>query len=197
MTKYILAGGNDRKSADFGTKLSEEVYKSVNRPVKILSCFFSDPEPWQWGLRAKDWEPWFRKYFGDDITYEFALPETFIEQIRRSDCIFLHGGDNDTLINRMQKYSELPSAFEGKTVVGSSAGANYLSHRYWTRSGQQVKQGADVLPVNVMVHCGSSDGSFGQNPNDWESAEASLRDAVGSDDILRIREGNFTIVEQP
>jgi hypothetical protein len=193
VTTYILAGGNDFGFSGYGTSFAEEVYKTVDRPAKILSCFFADPEPWQWELRARDWEVWFRKYFGNEIVYNYVQPGTVQPQMRAADVIYLHGGDNQTLVGRLVSYPELSQWFEGKVVVGSSAGANYLSQHYWTRSKQQVCKGAGILPCNVMVHCGTDDA--GGPKTDWRKVEAELMALDGGRPLL-LREGQFQVIER-
>jgi hypothetical protein len=195
MTKYILAGGNDRHSEDYGIRLAEEVHKTIDKVPKILSCFFADSEPSQWELRAKDWEPWFSKYFGDDIAYEYAKPDIFIKQIKESDFIYLHGGDNEAMLARLNTYPGLDEAFQGKVVLGSSAGANYLAQKFWTRSKQQVMEGSGILPVNVMVHYGSKDGGFDGEHIDWPDADAKMQAVTSTGgELLRIREGQFVVI---
>ncbi len=196
MTKYILAGGNDRDHIDYGHNLAAEIYRTVTRPVRILSCFFSSQEL-EWQIKSGDFEAWFREYLGKDITYEVARFEDFVEQVKVSDVVYLHGGDNVLLLDVLQSISGLPDGFAGKVIVGSSAGANYLSKKYWTRGKSAVETGAGVLNVGVMAHYGSrDDGTSDGKPIDWELAEQSLREELGSmAPILEIREGEFVVIE--
>jgi hypothetical protein len=193
VTKYILAGGNDLGFSGYGMSLAEEVYTTVNRPAKILSCFFADPEPWQGELRARDWIVWFRKCFGDETLYDYVRPDTMQSQMLATDVIYLHGGDNQTLVNRLISYPELSQWFEGKVVIGSSAGANFLAQHYWARSKQQVLKGAGILPRNVMVHYGTDDA--GGPKTDWQSVEEELTMLDGGRPLL-LREGQFQVIEQ-
>lgn len=196
MTKYILAGGMDRQTEDFGRKLAKEVYKTVNRPARILSCFFADPEN-EWRHKASYWEEWFKDYFGSDMQYNLATLEAVIPQIKLADVIYLHGGDsNELIVERMKAFPDIARTFEGKVVIGSSAGANYLSRKFWTRSKRQVMDGSGIVPYGVMVHYGSVDGGFGAGTVDWPNAEQAVREAIGSDTkLLKIHESEFVVVE--
>lgn len=193
MTKYILVGGNDLQSDNYGTQLAQEIYKSVEaRPVRILSCLFATPPEFQ-PIAAKTWRPWFERHFGKDIVWSYALPERFEEQVRATDVLYLHGGDNNLLLETLGNYLWFPAALGDRIVVGSSAGANYLSKHFWTRRKQQISQGSGILPLSVMVHYGADDPDAPKT--DWEWAEerlGSLSDGM----LVKIREGHFWIVEQ-
>ena len=192
MTKYILAGGEERKHDDYGRRLAAEVYKDLDRPVSILSCFFGRPKI-EAPARAKAWEEWFKRYFGDDVVYAYATPTTFMAQIGAADVVYLHGGDNELLISTLKTYKGLAEAFQGKVVVGSSAGAYFLTKNYWGRSKQKVGSGSGIIPVGVVGHYGSDE--EGGPKTDWSFAEEQVAAASGTKPIL-IREGEFTVIEQ-
>ena len=196
MTKYILAGGNDKWSDEYGTQLAKEVCQILARPISILSCFFADPLRWQRELRAQDWEPWFIEFFGSDIVYDYARPGTFLSQIQVSDVIYLHGGDNETILKNLRTYSRLQDVWSGKIVIGSLRWCQLpCTAVFWTRSNMQVKKGSAILPVNIMVHYGSKDSGINGGPVDWGEAEVKMGAAVGTGKILRIREGTFVVIE--
>jgi hypothetical protein len=90
MTTYILAGGNDRMAEGYGKRLAAEITEHVPRP-KVLSCFFSLPES-EWPAKFNQFKEWFEANFTDDFTYEYAQKDTFLQQIKEADIIYLHGG---------------------------------------------------------------------------------------------------------
>jgi len=195
MTKYILAGGNDRLDDSYGLRLAAEIYKHATHPIRVLSCFFADPES-QWQTKASYWEEWLKKFLGDDVQYILGSLDTLVLQLEAADVVYLHGGEsNELIVERMKAFPEIGRAFGGKIVVGSSAGVNYLSRKFWTRSKHQVMNGAGIVPVNVMVHYGSVDGGFKNGPVDWDEADAKMQAAVGAESILRLREGEFVVLE--
>jgi hypothetical protein len=197
MTKYILAGGNERRSEAYGERLAREVCKGRMGPLKILSSFFADPTPWQWEVRYRDWGPWFKQYFGSDVSYDYAQPETFSAQVRASDVVYLHGGDNETIFSSLRAYADFEEMVQDKIVIGSSAGANYLSELYWTRSKRQVAHGSGILPLGVMVHYGSLNGGFpGDLPVDWSEADTRMETALKAEPLYRIKEGGFIVITQ-
>lgn len=124
MTLYILAGGCDRAYPEFWDRLSEVVLREVPSP-KILSCMFASDEA-AVEARFEGYKTTFARYFAEsDVT--LARHDVFYEQIKSSDVIYLHGGRTSRLLEAIPEYNRFRRAVEGKIVIGSSAGANFLS----------------------------------------------------------------------
>ena len=175
-TTYILAGGLDRAHPEYWDNLGSEV--KVSRPVKLLSCFFSMPKQ-DWEEKFEGFKPFFTRAFGDDVECELADPNIFIEQVKRSTVIYLHGGSSHRLKTVLARYGNLRSHFRGKIIIGSSAGANYLSSVGWSPSLREVIKGSGMVPWNVIVHYGSTfadDEVMG--PIDWEEARRQIEDIL-------------------
>jgi hypothetical protein len=81
-------------------------------------------------------------------------------------------------------------------VVGSSAGANVLSKKYWSSTRAIPCEGLGVLDVNIMVHYGAMyhDGVV-RTAEDWQREEAGFRAFVGDGEITHLPEGQFIVVE--
>lgn len=187
-TRYILAGGNDRSTNEYWLKLSQLTNK---RPVKLLSCFFSR-EGEDINALFNGYVPFFKLAFGKDAECRLATPENLEEQIKNSDVIYFHGGNTSALRKVMDTYPGIEKYWKDKIVIGSSAGAHYLSKTYWTPGRRKVENGSGILPVNIMVHYGSSYGSDEpEGPIDWQKAEAELKKVVGNEKIVKIPEGDF------
>ena len=196
MTTYILAGGADRKKPKFGEKLTAEVHKRIDGPVRVLSCVFAEPRE-MWSEKFASRKPWLRQLFGDDTETELAFPDQFREQIKRANVIYVHGGDDALLGHYLNQYGDIRELFEGKIVVGSSAGADWLSANFWTCDWRQSMQGSGIVPLNIMVHYGSAYGADDpRGPIDWQKAEAEFQAAIGADKtITHLPEGEFVVVE--
>jgi len=125
MTTYILAGGNDR-TADptYGDRLAKVVSSLVDEPI-ILSCFLSWPVEYQ-HEHWQDYVSWFKEKFGDVEVLE-ATQDNFYDLAKKANIIYLHGGHTKELLAHLPDFEKSKKAFEGKVVIGSSAGANYLS----------------------------------------------------------------------
>ncbi len=87
-----------------------------------------------------------RFILADDIT------NTFIEQIKNANTIYLRGGDTDVLKNILGKVKNLNQLFQNKIISGSSAGAYVLSTYYYTNSKNKIEHGLGVLPIKTFCH---------------------------------------------
>lgn len=194
-TVFILAGGNDRKTPDYGSRLSNEIVRYVAKP-KILSCFFSSPEE-IWEQKAKDWKSWFESNFTYSFTYDYAKRNTFLKQIDDADVIYFHGGDTKLLIESLPDTEQLKKHLRGKVIVGSSAGANMLSKYFWSSTRATFGEGRGVLDTNIMVHYGALEHEGRKRtPEDWHREEAELQQRIGGETITRLSEGHFLTVER-
>ncbi|EDK72303.1 hypothetical protein TM7_0573 [candidate division TM7 genomosp. GTL1] len=193
-TVYILAGGNDRKSEDYGYRLSEEIAKHSTNP-KILSCFFSAP-PKEWQQKARDWKGWFSDHFTQPFTYDYAKNyETFLEQIDTANVVYFHGGDTRLLFEHLSETQVLKEHFRNKIIIGSSAGANMLSTYYWSSTRGDCNEGRAVLDINVMVHYRASDASgYKRTSEDWKREEAEFQKCLGDRTITPLPEGQFVVI---
>jgi hypothetical protein len=194
-TIFILFGGNDRKSLDYGRQLSEEVAKHIPNP-KILSCFFSWPEE-TWEQKAKVWKSWFSDHFTQGFIYDYAKLDSFFEQIDAANVIYFHGGDTNLLFENLPNAEELRTHFDGKVIIGSSAGANMLSKYFWSSKRAVFGEGLGILDINVMAHYGTLDHEgFKRTPEDWKREEAEFQKRIGESVITRLPEGQFVVIEE-
>lgn len=195
MSKYILAGGSDMLYEDYGKSLAAFVESKVESPT-ILSCLFSHDAD-ERESKSRDWNVWFGKYFSRTTRVVNADEEDFYDQVLESDVIYLHGGTTQKLLDNLPDFERVKKVFEGKIVIGSSAGANYLSQICYSPTAGKVLRGSGILPFGVMVHYGISgfnDLEF--TPESWIASETNLRESSMNTPILQIPEGTFVIVDQ-
>lgn len=193
-TKYILAGGNDRGSVEYWAKLAAEINNS--NPVHVLSCFFSQPRE-NWESKYPAYNEVFMKAFGKLVTRELAFPHDFRGRVKNADIIYLHGGDDTLLVHYLDGFNDLKDMFAGKTVIGSSAGADYLSRNYWTCDWRDTFSGSGLTPLNIIPHYGSDYGKDDpRGPIDWEAAHRAFKETIGSgQEVVCLREGEFVVFE--
>lgn len=197
MTKYILVGGADRKYPTYTQALRAEIAKTLPGPLKVLSCFFAEPrEVWEEKFALR--ERWFKESLGEATSITLAFPDTFRSQVKAADIIYLHGGDDVLLAHYLDDVSDLAGLWDGKIVIGSSAGANYLAKSYWTCDWRQVGKGGGLVDLNVIPHFDSEE--YGtqdpRGPIDWTAARQELQTSLGPDgQVTLLREGEFVVVE--
>ena len=197
MTKYILNSGGIKSHPKLAKKFFAEMVKGLGNEPKLLICCFSQ-------LR-EDWEEKFESdkantdFFPEGVNpvFELAFPDTFEEQIRNCDAMYIHGGD-DHLIQYWLKQFDLPKIWDGKVIATNSASSHALSKYFWTCDWRKAMDGLGILPIKFLAHFESS---YGENdprgPIDWQSALAELE--TYNDNTLPIyalKEGEYIIIEQ-
>lgn len=196
MTHYILVGGNDRAYDEYGENVSRVIRPLIKTPMKILSCQFAKNEE-DWQKVFESWKSWFLKYLGDDAQLQLAAPETFLEQITWADVIYLHGGHTWKQEAMIKQYTDLEERFEGKIVIGSSAGANYLSKTYYSPSLDKIGHGSGIVPLNIIVHYGAgSDGEVAFTPSKWSQVVERMKSTIVGEEITLLPEGEFVVFEK-
>jgi hypothetical protein len=195
MTTYILAGGNDRTTEGYGERLADQITARVTMHPKILSCFFSIPEQ-EWPTKYAQCEEWFAKNFTSGYKYNYAQKDTFLQQIDDADVIYLHGGNTQLLFDAFPSAEDFVKRVKGKIVVGSSAGANILSKKYWSSSRAVPCKGLGILDVNIMVHYGAvNHEGLTRTDKDWQREEAEFQAFVGDGEITHLPEGEFVVID--
>lgn len=192
-TAYILAGGNDLLFEDYGNRLTGQIAAHATERPRVLSCFFSTPEQ-EWPAKYAKWKEWLAKNFTHGFSYSYAKKATFLQQIDDADVIYLHGGNTQLLFDTFPPIEDFVKHANGKIVVGSSAGANILSKKYWSSSRAVPCKGLGILDVNIMVHYGAAHHEgLDRTAEDWRREEAEFRAFVGDGEITRLPEGQFIV----
>lgn len=196
MTTYILHGGYISKMTDAqDTKLRDTVLEKLNseKPRVAFVPFAGIREVWE-GKFAEN-AVFMDRLFGDNYESRLTLPDTFRDVCNWANVIFIKGGDDVLLAHYLNQFEDLTEIFAGKIVIGSSAGADYLSKIFWTCDWRKNMNGRGLVNVAIIPHFGSDYG--GDDPRgavDWNSAEQELRAATDLP-IYPIQEGEFEIFE--
>lgn len=193
MTKYILVGGYPHKAADGGRGFAKELVGGFKEPVKILICYFARPRV-QWEVNYIADKLWFKTLIGEKkIEYQLARPDSFKEQIKWMDAMYIRGGDADTLIEHLASCSGWEKELDAKTVAGSSAGAMALAKYWYSPEKLKIGDGFGLAPVKVNVHYRSN---FNAPNVNWDEADKVLK-SYGEDlKIFNLREGEFVVLNQ-
>lgn len=193
MTKFILLGGYPQKAADKGKSFYEELIEGFDEPVKILLCMFARPE-----------DAWQKTFEGDQVILDqnlpvkkldlkMASPDEFLEQVKWANVIYFRGGITENLLEELNKQTGWEKLIQGKTVAGTSAGANILGKYYSALDTPSVKKGLGLLPVKVIVHYKSDYNA----PNiDWDESYQLLQSTGEELPILALGEGQFEVIKR-
>lgn len=191
MTKYILIGGYPRKAEDGGKALAEEMVKGFEEPIKLLICYFARPRL-QWELNMVEDHLFFGGHLsGKKVEYQMAKVDTFIDQIRWMDVMYIRGGTTETLLEKLAECPGWEKELEGKTIAGSSAGAMAIAKYWYGLDTLKLGDGLGFVPVKVLVHYRSNYNA----PNvDWDRAETELKNYKETLPVLNLAEGQFEVI---
>ncbi len=156
-TKYILHGGYVTRENELNEKFFSEIGNTLNDGETILMCYFApsvgnnktEQEKYELGI------DFFSKKIADkNLNFVFAKRDNFIEDLRKADALYIHGGKTDELFNDLKKYPNfIDEVKKKKVVIGSSAGAYVLakySIDYPDRS--EAKKRFGILPIKIFCH---------------------------------------------
>lgn len=152
MTKFILHGGYSDRENPNNDLFFEEILKDVPDNTSILLVYFAK-EKEEWKQKYEIHKSAFLKAAGNKkLTFEVASEESFMDQIKSADVIYMHGGKTPKLLKVLQKFSDFAKTLVGKIIAGESAGAYALSTYYHSASVGGAHKGLGVLPVKVICH---------------------------------------------
>ncbi len=196
MTKYILNSGGIRNNIEGGKNFFAEAVKGLGDSPKILICLFAYPRE-NWDRKFKELKE--NNLYGEriDPIFDLAFPDTFEQQIKDSDIIYIYGGD-DYLLQSWFKNFDIPKIWEGKVVATASASSNLLSKHFWTCDWRKCMDGFGILPIKFIPHYQSSFGSKdSRGPIDWERAYKEL-ESYGDTSlpIYALKEGEYVVFEK-
>lgn len=152
MTKYILHGGYTSEDNSLNDKFFKEITRELEGEINILLVYFASEESEYESKFRQDKEKFLTNSENKNLRFEIANEYDFIEQIKRSNVIYIRGGDTFKLLEILKSYPEFPGAIEGKTVTGSSAGVYVLSRIFYSRTKERIFKGLDILPIAVACH---------------------------------------------
>lgn len=192
-SKYILIGGYVRNAPDGGKAFCEELIKGFSEPVKILVCLFAEEDVAVWPEKfQRDHELFDQMLHDKKLDLQLAQRETFVEQIKWADAIYLRGGSAEVLLtNILTEIPNISQLLDGKTVAGTSAGADAIAKYYYDLDHLKLSQGLGLLPIKVIVHYKSNYNA----PNiDWDKAYQELQEYKEPLELLALAEGEFRVI---
>ncbi|HSW66241.1 MAG TPA: hypothetical protein VLI54_03840 [Bacillota bacterium] len=169
MTKYVLNSGGIKHQPARKKRFHCEVVKDLGNTPKFLLCNFAQGREY--------WDTKFKSYcltISEDMpegvkpTFELAMPADFVQQCKRADVIYFHGGDDHLLRHWMEQFN-IGEIFKDKVVATNSASSDMLAAHFWTSDWRQCADGFGVLPIKFIPHYLSTvDDPRG--PIDWQKA---------------------------
>ncbi len=188
-TLYILHGGESSRNTDANDAFFREILSHCHSASpQVLCVYFARPrDRWEEAF----WEDKLRFSRADKkglATYLRATPDPddFRQEVIRSDVIFINGGRQGNLKEMLLSVKDLKSLFEGKIVVGVSAGANLLGIHYYSTVAHEIRHGIGIIPYKIFTHYSSN----------FEHERDQLNHMDYKSDLITIPEEQYYIVEE-
>lgn len=194
MTKYILIGGGIHSAKDKGKLFCEEILSNFNKnkTIKILNCLFARNKE-DWSLKFKSDKEFYDKNL-NNFEIEFADPKIFIEQIKKSDVVFFQGGNPHLLMSNLCSTGDWIKACQGKTLIGTSAGADIFVKYYGVGKTSNIGEGLGILPIKFIPHWKSAEYEKKYDTEvDWENLLEKLKSYKEDLPLITVQEGEFIV----
>ena len=150
-TKFILHGGFAKGSEQANDSFFSEVLKSAPKETKILLVYFAKEPDSIEKSKEEDLKQFNRNKGNRNLSFIVANTNSFPDQIRSSNVVYLHGGHSGKLLDTLKDYSNLKELLDGKIVAGDSAGANVLTSAFYSQK-IGVSEGLGLIPIKIISH---------------------------------------------
>lgn len=154
MTKFILHGGMTNIPNIHNKKFYQKMFKAA-KEKPILACYYSRPQKeWAWMLKTDIQR--MKKSVGKkkfEIIIASKNTKDFLKQLSEVEAVYFRGGETLKLMNKLKNVKgRLKKELKSKTVLGSSAGAIFLSKYFFDQDHNKVLKGFNFLPVKMITH---------------------------------------------
>lgn len=124
-----------------------------------------------------------------DITYQTMTAENFVKVSAWADIIYLPGGDPFQLIEKIKTSGNIAMLWDGKTIAGSSVGADLFCKGFVYLQEKSFGHGLGWVPATCIPHW--LDNFNGYTQKDWDWAEQESLKQFPDLPVLCIPEGEF------
>lgn len=187
-TTFVLHGGLTSFASQNNTLFFKAITSQLKDGDKVLFVGFARDDEKIEAVYERDKKALLEQT-DRNVNVINAIHENFAEQIQSSAVVYITGGDTRKLLKELKQYPELPSLLDGKTIVGSSAGANVFSSLYYSTTLKTVCEGLGILPYLLVCHYGNTE--LGAD----ERAVAKLRRHNDTYNVITLEEQNFKCLE--
>ena len=151
-TKIILHGGYAGRVNEQNNVFFSEILKDVPENMKVLLVYFAKEKDEYDRMEREDKQQFENNSRGRKLSFEIASENDFIEQIKQSDVVYLHGGQTMKLLETLKKYPDFQDTIKGKIIAGESAGAYVLSSCFYSKTEGGIFKGLGFVPVKTICH---------------------------------------------
>ncbi len=181
-TKFILHGGYAGRRNAENDGFFKEIVRDTSEKVSVLLVYFAKDKEEYERMSSEDTLQFKRNGKGKDFTFDIASANDFINQIKRADIIYLHGGKTLTLLETLKQYPNLVESLKGKIIAGESAGAYVLSSCFYSKTEGEVFNGLGFVPAKTICHYS------GENEDKLEGCPKELEALLLKDYLFKVFE---------
>lgn len=193
MKQCILMGGRPWVAADGGKRQVEVMLRSFRQQANLAFCLFAQDER-DWAQTQRANIAMIEKFKGrTKVEYQTMTVEKFAGASAWADIIYIVGGSPPQLKAALQGQDRLAKAWDGKIIVGSSAGMDVLcAHFSYLQTGQ-ILDGLGWIKASCIPHW--RDDGEDEQAQSWAQAELVRR--FPELPVLCVAEGDFCEVAVP
>ncbi len=151
-TKFILHGGFAGRTNSENNLFFKEILKNTPEQVNILLVLFAKRQIKYEQAFSENTLQFERNGENKEFNFEIATVDNFLEQIKKTDIIYFHGGQPLKLLEALKKYPTLFESLKGKIVAGESAGASVLSACFYSKTEDGIFEGLGFVSVKTICH---------------------------------------------
>jgi peptidase E len=152
MTKYILHGGSSNVDHPDNDSFFREMTAGTKGKTSILLNYFSRKQDEVEKCAEQDKARFLRTSENQDIVFEVAVRENFVDQLGRADVMYMRGGQTKKLVDALSGIQNIEQLFEGKIIGGSSAGVYVLAKYYWENDINELGSGLGIFSFKAFCH---------------------------------------------
>lgn len=192
MTQYFLHGWYRTKKSEKNKIFFSELLQNFSKEEKtnvLIILFAREKEVWE-----KKFEQIKNSFLSaspkKDFHFEQANEENklFIKQIKKSQILFITGGNSHILQNYLEKIPALKKLLRDKIIVWSSAGWLVFSRYYYENDDNTYNKWLGFIDAKLLCH-------YDKNTN--EEAKKKLEKFWEKDIVVyALKEQEFIVVEK-
>lgn len=190
MKYFVLGGGKQEKAPDGGQAWVDAILRHVHENARIAFCNFASLEA-EWETITKGYSDFMGRYLkGKKAEFQTMTIANFVQASTWANVVYLTGGNPFLLKDTLLGFGDVKPFWEDKTVVGSSAGAMVMCHKYVYLQEKQIGQGLGWVSCDLLAHYRSD--FAGWKPEDWQLFEDQFsNDPASQQSVLCLPEGSF------
>lgn len=152
MIKFILHGGYTREINPDNDSFFREITLGLRGRVTVLLNYFSREENETEECSHQDKKRFLENSENKDLNFEISEPETFAQQLEKSQVLYVRGGDTEKLIAKISQNPNISQYLKDKVVGGSSAGVYVWCKYFWENDDRKIGKGIGTLNFKALCH---------------------------------------------